>query len=70
MKTEITKPEKSYIKVKSKNCYNYQKLKTKLTESKVPKRATYKITNSGTPEPTNSRTHELTNPPTRSQDNV
>ena len=49
--------------------YSYQKLKTKITESIVPKRATYettnsparKPTNSGTREPTNSRTQEPTN---------
>ena len=28
------------FEVKSENCYNYQKLKRKITKSKVPKRAT------------------------------
>ena len=34
--------------------YSYQKLKRKITESKVPKRATYETMNSPTREPTNS----------------
>ena len=39
--------------------YSYQKLKRKIIESKVPKRATYETTNSLAREPTNSRTHQL-----------
>ena len=57
------------FEVKSENCYNYQKLKRKLIESKVPKRATYKTTNSLTREPTNSQTHEPTNSGTREPTN-
>ena len=57
------------FKVKFENCYNYQKLKRKLTESKVSKRTTYETTNSRTREPTNSRTHEPTNSGTHEPNN-